>query len=783
MLPKEDDKHVFLVEKWCDQEALDVHAKGPMPGNTYRTGSSAAKSSVAHRLISGRDAMGFTLRIFRMWLGAVLIACGAATGAVAASATMPAGKSEKNSAETAPPAEIQSLLNLMADPKVQDWLKQQHATAVAAPAAAKAEDEAPAEMISTRIEAVRQRITGMTDILPGMPAEFAHAADAFQRRMEGKRPERILTLLVAFVALGFGVETLFRGATRRIRQNLDQHPVDTVGDRVRLVAERAAFVLGSVVAYAVGSIGAFLIFDWPGLLSRIVLGYLIVFLAIRIAAVLGRFLLAPYNERFRVIPMDSAAARYWYLRLLLVVGWLALGLVTRELLEDLGISPAAVNLVGAALGLCSLAILLEAVWRRPTASPEAAPEVAREGHHLSRVKMNALLTVGLVLLWGLRTAGMMPAFWLLAVVIAWPLADRMTRRAVEHLLRPPGTTEVAGLPTLTAVFLERGLRAGLIIGALALLAWGWGIDLESMAARETMMTRMAHGALSAVAILLIANLIWHVAKAAIDIKLAETVDPGLPNTPEARRRARLRTLLPIFRNILYVVVIVVALMMALAAMGVEIGPLIAGASFVGVAIGFGAQGFIRDVIAGMLYLLDDAFRVGEYIQSGNYKGTVEGFSIRSVRLRHQRGAVYTVPFSLLGAVQNQSRDWIIDKLTVGITYDSDIDLARKLIKQVGLELAEEPDFKPVILQPLKMQGVDAFGDFAVQIRMKMMTLPGENFVVRRQALFRIKKAFDAHGIKFALPKVQISGDGDHSAAANAAVAQRTLQLTQPAAAE
>jgi small-conductance mechanosensitive channel len=398
---------------------------------------------------------------------------------------------------------------------------------------------------------------------------------------------------------------------------------------------------------------------------------------------------------------------------------------------------------------------------------------------LSWVKVNALLTVGLVLLWGLRTAGAMPAFWLLAVVIVWPLADRMTRRAVEHLLRPPGTTEVAGLPTLTAVFLERGLRAGLIIGALALLAWGWGVDLESMAARETMMTRMAHGALSAVAIALIADFVWHVAKAAIDIKLAETVDPGLPNTPEARRRSRIRTLLPIFRNILFVLVIAVAALMVLAAMGVEIGPLIAGLSVLGVAIGFGAQSFVRDIIAGMFYLLDDAFRVGEYIQSGNYKGTVEGFSIRSVRLRHQRGAVYTVPFSLLGAVQNQSRDWVIDKLTVGITYDSDIEKARKLIKQIGLELAEEPEFKPVILEPLKMQGVDAFGDYAVQIRMKMMTLPGENFVVRRQALARIKKAFDANGVKFAFPTVQLAGEGDAPAAA---IAREALELTRPQAA-
>ena len=135
---------------------------------------------------------------------------------------------------------------------------------------------------------------------------------------------------------------------------------------------------------------------------------------------------------------------------------------------------------------------------------------------------------------------------------------------------------------------------------LALLAWGWGIDLESLASRETTMTRIAHGALSAVAIALIADFIWHaLAKAAIDIKLAETADLGLPNTPEARRRARVHTLLPIFRNILFVVVAAAAGLMALAAMGVEIGPLIAALSVLGVAIGFGAQTFVRDIIAGM----------------------------------------------------------------------------------------------------------------------------------------------------------------------------------------
>src|SRR5204863_2254230 len=130
-------------------------------------------------------------------------------------------------------------------------------------------------------------------------------------------------------------------------------------------------------------------------------------------------------------------------------------------------------------------------------------------------------------------------------------------------------------------------------------------------------------------------------------------------------------------------------MMALSAIGVEIGPLIAGAGVLGVAVGFGAQTLVRDVISGMFYLLDDAFRVGEYIQSGNYKGTVESFSLRSVKLRHHRGPLFTVPFGSLGAIQNMSRDWVIEKLQIGVTYDSDLEKARKLIKQIGKELFED----------------------------------------------------------------------------------------------
>ena len=231
---------------------------------------------------------------------------------------------------------------------------------------------------------------------------------------------------------------------------------------------------------------------------------------------------------------------------------------------------------------------------------------------------------------------------------------------------------------------------------------------------------------------------------------------------------------------LFVVLAVTAILMALSSLGVQIAPLIAGAGVVGVAVGFGSQTLVKDIISGMFYLLDDAFRVGEYIVSGNYRGTVEGFSLRSIKLRHHRGPVYTVPFGMLGAVQNLSRDWVIDKITVGVTYDTDLDLVKKVVKQVSKEIMADPTLAKGILEPLKSQGVAAMGDFAIQVRMKFMAKPGEQFVVRRAIYDKIKKAFDANGIKFAFPTVTVSGG---EGATSTAVAQQTVSMMQKPAAE
>ena len=739
-------------------------------------------------MISVAERPWVLTRAFRSWVAAIILSATLMSGAAGAAhngsrqeATTPPKIHELLTLLSDP--KIHELLTLLAEPKVQGWLeKQGEAKAVAG--SAQENDNSVEDYLNSRAGAIHEQIVALARAIPDLPNQFERAA-ARDSAVHGEYGRaRALLNLAVFAALGFGVEWLFGKMSGRACRRVDGHPVETVNDRLRVVAVRFALALGKVAAFALGSVGPFLALSWDPILRGTVLGYLIAFVVIRVTAAIGHLLLAPDHERFRIIPTDTVAARFWCRRLTAFVGWFALGWLIVQECSTLGFSFEGRQLVAYALGLGLLAIALESVWRGRIAPREVAQAPSAETHRFGRGARNAALSVGIVLLWALWVAApgtttVSPGFWLVLIIIILPLAILVARRAVEHLLRPPGVRDTAeGPPSVITVSLERAIRALLIIGAVAVLAWGWGVDVVHLAGQDTLFARIAHSVLSAVIILLVADLLWQAIKAAIDRKLSQSAELGQPNTDETRRRARLRTLLPIFRNILFIVVIAVGALMALAAMGFEIGPLIAGLSVVGVAIGFGAQTFVRDVIAGIFYPMDDAFRVGEYIQSGNYKGTVEGFSIRSVKLRHHRGPVYTVPFSLLGAVQNQSRDWVIDKLAVGITYDSDLEKARKLIKQIGLELQMDPEFAPLILEPLKMQGVENLGDYAVQIRMKMMTLPGEQFVIRRKAYAMIKKAFDENGIKFAFPTVSVTGEGEPAAA----VVHRALELTRPAAA-
>nr|WP_246686047.1 mechanosensitive ion channel family protein [Mesorhizobium sp. M8A.F.Ca.ET.182.01.1.1] len=499
------------------------------------------------------------------------------------------------------------------------------------------------------------------------------------------------------------------------------------------------------------------------MLRRIVLTLLLAFIAVRVVRAIVRLLFGlagaesrTPDETLTTVPVaNSTAQRFWLRRVSLIAGFLLFGWAVVSLMPSIGFSVDVARVVALLCGLGMLAIAIEIVWRRPGSAASAA--------------RHSLLTLYLIALWLAWVAGLLGVLWLGLYALLLPVAVRGVGNVAQAFASRAQRSGALGI--MLNVLIVRGARAAMIGAAVAWLAYIWRITAAALAGSETGAIVIS-GLLNSIIILLVADLLWQLAKALIAYRMELASKDG-SSADDLARSGRLRTLLPIFRNVLAVFIAAVTLLTILSGLGVQIAPLIAGAGIFGVAIGFGSQTLVKDVLSGVFYMLDDAFRVGEYIQSGSYKGTVESFSLRSVRLRHHRGPIFTVPFGQLGAIQNMSRDWVMDKMALSITYDSDIDLARRLIKKIGQELAADPEFAADTIEPLKMQGVDSFGDSGIDIRMKLMTKPGGQFGIKRRAFMMIKKAFDENGIKLAVPTVHVEGGGD-----NAAAAQQLLKMKQ-----
>jgi small-conductance mechanosensitive channel len=275
------------------------------------------------------------------------------------------------------------------------------------------------------------------------------------------------------------------------------------------------------------------------------------------------------------------------------------------------------------------------------------------------------------------------------------------------------------------------------------------------------------GTWSIVIVGLLFYIVWMAVRIAFDRKIEEeggfsVPDPGADEGGHAAS-SRLATLLPLFRNALLIFMLATFVMMILSQLGVDIGPLFAGAGIVGLAVGFGAQKLIQDIFSGTFYLIDDAFRRGEYIDVGGTKGRVEKISIRSMQLRHHMGQLHTVPFGDIKEMTNYSRDWVIMKLPFRLTFDTDPELVHKLVKKLGQQLLEDPEIGPLFLQPLKSQGVYRMDESAMVIRVKFMTRPGDQFQVRKRVYTSLRQVFEANGIRFAdhAVTVRVADAGEH----------------------
>jgi small-conductance mechanosensitive channel len=518
---------------------------------------------------------------------------------------------------------------------------------------------------------------------------------------------------------------------------------------------------------------------------------------VRVAILIVKAIFSPNSANLRLPPISDATARFLY-RWLVSIYAIGLFIVTLSFtLKRMGISDELFFLMYSLVGFATIMLIVGMIWqsRRPVAdslehwyasengNSEALPVKLARIWHVPAI----LYTCGVGLFWegSLLMEGKAYGGKVLVSLLIVPLfilmdilGKRLLSIATENAVEPPlpektkreqktisghdsgasDDDDAKRQPSIDRSILDVSHVAPLIMPSyrilmIALLFFAvlkmWGINLPvGLIFTEALF--------SILVTFILALVTWHVVSRIIDERLKEE----LPDEDEEMEEggaggSRTGTLLLLLRKFILTVLVVMVTMIVLAAIGVNIGPLIAGAGVIGLAIGFGAQTLVKDILSGIFFLIDDAFRVGDYIEIGSNKGSVEQISLRSLQLRHPRGMVQTIPFGGIGTVTNLSRDYIITKLDIRVKYDTDLEKVRKIVKKIYKEMTKEEEYAGVLLDKIKSQGVREMDDSAMIMRIKFKTIPGEQFVIRREVFRRVQEAFQANGIEFAHRNVTV----------------------------
>lgn len=312
---------------------------------------------------------------------------------------------------------------------------------------------------------------------------------------------------------------------------------------------------------------------------------------------------------------------------------------------------------------------------------------------------------------------------------------------LQHFLNPPRNPEQRLRPYKELLYslAHALLRVAMAVAFIELLGRIWGFSVLDFALRNSFGRAISDSLSSIGLILLVTWLLWVVIDTAIQEALKPT--PGRRNTRQPSTRTR--TILPMLRNATKVVLVVICTITTMANLGINVAPFLAGAGVVGLAIGFGSQQLVQDVITGLFILIEDTIAIGDWVVlDSGHAGTVESLTIRTLRLRDGKGFVHSVPFGQIKAVTNQSRQFAYAFFSVQFSYDSDVDVALKLIREAGQSISEDPILRHNLQGPLQVFGVDSMNLNGMTLTAQFRTTSGGQYAVNRAFNERLKKLVD-----------------------------------------
>jgi small-conductance mechanosensitive channel len=590
---------------------------------------------------------------------------------------------------------------------------------------------------------------------------------------ESSSTARFLLLFALTIASGIAAEWLFKRGTLGVRNRIRQAQPEGLMDTLKVLSTRAGIEIGGVIIFTVVAlIAADYLVVGDGDYFLISTFILTAILLTRLTGSVMHFVLAPRRPELRLVYTDSWNAQFIERNFILIAALVGGGFFLKAVM--LKFAMADVDTLRFWLGLSVhlwFIFVIARAHRGLTQIIEGGeenltPGLKRMANWWPMVSAGFVafnwLFLQFVLSSGYQTMSPERSATAIALIVLAPFLDTIVRGIAAHMV-PTGedSSDVVAHAyqetRLSYIRIGRIVLIGLIIVIVGKL---WGVSLRNLT-EAGFGAQVAADALGFLLILALGYLAWEVTNLTINRRLAREAPAEESGAEGGTGQTRMATILPILQMTLQVSIIIITVLLALSQLGVNITPLLAGAGVLGLAIGFGAQTLVKDVVSGVFFLLDDAFRVGEFITVGATNGVVSKISVRSLQLRQDTGQLHIIPYGSMSQLTNNSRDWVTMKLRFTVPFDTDQDKVRKLFKKIGQDMMEVPELAEVLINPFKSQGAAEVTDVGIVMRGKFSTVPGGQFLIRKEVFSRVQKAFEANGIEFARKEVRVHiSDGE-----------------------